>query len=167
MPHTATRQIGIDMGHRVTNHGSKCKNIHGHRYTIEATIGGALVPSGASEGMVADFGFMKDAMMQEIDGPCDHGLCLWIKDPLVPLLLKNPAEFDALSKALEDGILGQCAQGVCGKLYLMDLVPTAENLAEHWFRRLGPAIDALSNGQAHIVNVKVWETPNCFAEYFA
>ena len=30
------RQIGIDAGHRVMTHGSKCRNMHGHRYTIEA-----------------------------------------------------------------------------------------------------------------------------------
>src|SRR4051812_9687285 len=92
--HTATREIGIDMGHRVTNHGSKCRNVHGHRYTIEATITGDLIPDGASEGMVMDFSFLKEEMMREIDEYCDHALCLWVKDPIVTAQAERYGEWD-------------------------------------------------------------------------
>ena len=59
-----TREIGIDMAHRVTHHGSKCKNIHGHRYTIHAMVKGPLFESGEQQGMVLDFGFLKEEMMK-------------------------------------------------------------------------------------------------------
>ena len=38
-----TRRIGIDMGHRVPDHGSKCRNPHGHRYEILATCEGPVI----------------------------------------------------------------------------------------------------------------------------
>lgn len=163
--HTATRQIGIDMGHRVTNHGSKCKNIHGHRYTIEATIGGELVPSGVSEGMVLDFGFLKEEMLRAIDEPCDHGLCLWVKDPLLQSLPDAPRLTpDDIWMILERGASMKTTwQG--GKLYLIGRVPTAENLAEHWFQHLRVPVLSRSEGRAQLLRIKVWETPNCFAEY--
>ena len=45
------------MGHRVLNHRSVCKGLHGHRYKAEICVEGELVlESGSSEeGMVIDF----------------------------------------------------------------------------------------------------------------
>lgn len=145
MTYRITRQIGIDAGHRVTNHHSGCKNLHGHRYTIEATVEGVLAQSGSQEGMAGglDFSFLKEEMMREIHEPCDHGLILWIKDPFCSLL-----------STLES------------KLYFMDKVPTAENLAEHWGRRLVPRVVERSGGQARLVGLRVHETPNCFADWY-
>src|SRR4051812_45172843 len=85
--HTIAREIGIDMGHRVTFHGSKCRNLHGHRYTIQATCRGPLFVEGEQQGMVLDFGFLKEIMMKEIDEPCDHGMALWVDDPICSLFM--------------------------------------------------------------------------------
>jgi 6-pyruvoyltetrahydropterin/6-carboxytetrahydropterin synthase len=38
-----TKIVEWDMGHRVPNHKSKCRNPHGHRYRLEVTIGGPLI----------------------------------------------------------------------------------------------------------------------------
>ncbi len=35
---TCTRRIEFDAAHRILNHESKCKMLHGHRYAIEATF---------------------------------------------------------------------------------------------------------------------------------
>ena len=68
MAFSITRSIGVDCGHRVMTHGSKCKSIHGHRGTIEVTCAGpALHLSGEQSEMVVDFGFLKDAMINVID----------------------------------------------------------------------------------------------------
>lgn len=141
-----TREIGIDAGHRVPNHHSKCKNIHGHRYTIQATVEGELAESGSVEGMAGgmDFGFIKEEMMKEIDEPCDHGLILWEQDPFRVPFLKDKFET---------------------KLYLIDAIPTAENLAKHWFLKLEPKIQYCSAGKASLVKLRVYETPNCWADY--
>ena len=54
--------IQWDMGHRVMNHRSICKGLHGHRYKAEVSIKGDLINiKGASEeGMVIDFSDIKN-----------------------------------------------------------------------------------------------------------
>jgi 6-pyruvoyltetrahydropterin/6-carboxytetrahydropterin synthase len=139
-----TREIGIDAGHRVPQHGSKCRSLHGHRYTIQATCEGPLAQAGEETGMVLDFGFLKDEMMGEIDEPCDHALILWNQDPLIGILT---------------------GQEGCTKLYQVAFSPTAENLARHWFERLAPRVAARTGGRATLTNLRVLETPNCWADY--
>jgi 6-pyruvoyltetrahydropterin/6-carboxytetrahydropterin synthase len=160
-----TREIGIDMGHRVTNHGSKCRNLHGHRYTIEATLHGPIVESGEEEGMVMDFGFLKDVMMREIDTPCDHGTCLWIRDPILIHEL-GPTYLTEHDKVQSDTYV--LTEWKWGKLYLLNVVPTAENLARHWYQRLlRPVLDHIGKQGGMLYSVRVWETPNCNAVYAA
>ncbi len=153
-----TREIGIDAGHRVTNHHSKCKGLHGHRYKIQATIGGALETKGSTEGMVGgmDFGFLKEEMMNAIDRDCDHAMILWSKDPILEKL--NITVNPRVSYELRDSW--------AGKIYIMDEVPTAENLARHWFRRLAPRVSGRSKDAAELVQLRVHETPNCWADAF-
>ena len=38
MTTTCTRRIEFDAAHRVMEHESKCRHLHGHRYAIEATF---------------------------------------------------------------------------------------------------------------------------------
>lgn len=161
--HLISREIGIDAAHRVTWHNSKCKNIHGHRYIAQAWCSGPLAPSGEQTGMVLDFGFLKDVMMSEIDAPCDHGLILWIGDPFTPAfrppVLAGVSELHCAEHGFWSGT------GNFGKLYLVPFVPTAENLARHWFDRMAGHVRDRSGDRAELVGVKVWETPNCWAAY--
>jgi 6-pyruvoyltetrahydropterin/6-carboxytetrahydropterin synthase len=172
--HLITRQIGIDAGHRVTYHGSKCRNLHGHRYEIHATCAGPLFEAGEQQGMVLDFGFLKEEMMSEIDAPCDHGMILWVDDPLLPDFMifetkSNRADaiytMDDLRAIIPVYYGAWPIRGKIGKMYIVPFVPTAENLARHWFERLAKRVKARSDGMARLVNIKVWETPNCSAEY--
>ena len=160
-----TREIGIDMGHRVTYHGSKCRNLHGHRYRIEVTLQGRLKTDGEEEGMVMDFGFLKNLMMEEIDRPCDHGTCLWIADPELCRAL-GPS-LRAISAMVQEN--GQAeTMWQWGKLYVVPFVPTVENLAAHWFKRLHVGVlEHIGNNGGSLYSVKVWETPNCSAVYRA
>ena len=169
-----TRSIGIDAGHRIMTHGSKCKHLHGHRYTIDATceaIGGHLHEDGEQTGMVVDFGFLKDEMMEHIDEPGDHGLILSIQDDEVLEMFapENKKFSDWLAeKRNEVAKLGFCATSDAKlgmKLYLADFQPTAEALAHHWFRRLCDPVRKRSDQMARLLQIKVWETPNCSAEY--
>jgi len=157
--HLITREIGIDAGHRVTYHGSKCRNVHGHRYTIQATCAGPLATEGEEEGMVLDFGFLKEEMMNVIDGACDHGFIMWNKDPLLDSFvgIKNTC----LSHKKE----AHQMLGAFGKLYVVPFVPTAENLARHWFSLLLTRVNERTNGRARMYQITVWETPNCSAQY--
>jgi 6-pyruvoyltetrahydropterin/6-carboxytetrahydropterin synthase len=50
-------------------------------------------------------------------------------------------------------------------MYVVPFVPTAENLAKHWFERLAPKVEERSQGKGHLKAIKVWETPNCMAKF--
>ncbi len=163
MEHLITLKIGIDAGHRVPDHKSKCKSIHGHRYEIEATCAGPLEVTGEQTGRVLDFGFLKNAMMEEIDAPCDHSMILWVNDVYVNAWCDH-AQQNSAQDFLDVHGWAQCI-GSLGKLYLIGTVPTAENLAYHWFGRLSPRVHDLSKGRARLVNIRVWETPNCASDY--
>jgi len=139
-----TKTIGIDMGHRVPNHKSKCKNIHGHRYKIEVGVDDKIITEAgnSSEGMVIDFGDLKQIMMKVLDYKYDHGFCMYIKD-----------EFKTSFTILQ--MKGQ-------KIIFVPFIPTAENLAKHWFGELN---DVLILNKIKLSHVKVWETPTSTALY--
>ncbi len=150
------RRIEIDAAHRVPDHGSKCFNLHGHRYVIEAECVGPVISEGEQTGMVMDFGFLKACMIEVIHDPCDHGLILWEGDGDMLGMFEKP---------FDDGV------HVGIKLLKLPYVPTAENLAMYWHERLNLAIyrffrDREESALApELKAVHVWETPNCVATY--
>lgn len=158
---TCTREIQIDAAHRVPDHRSKCQKLHGHRYVVRTTVEGQLHAGGEQKGMVIDFGFLKEMMMEHIHDPCDHGLILFVEDPLATELVQIPITPGAVTaKELQPHFEAYL------KLYLMEEVPTAENLARHWYYRLMPSVLLASEEvKGHLKSVEVWETPNCFARY--
>ena len=161
--HEITRKIEIDAGHRVTFHGSKCRNLHGHRYTIEATCKGPLFEEGEQQGMVLDFGFLKEEMVEVIDKCCDHAMILWVDDPFARLFI-HERNFQEVKMRVTD--VGWARHNnERGAFYIMSTVPTAENLARHWFERLEEPIRLRSDKMATLVNLRVWETPNCWSDY--
>ena len=171
MKHLITREIGIDMAHRVTHHGSKCRSLHGHRYTIQAICEGTLFNVGEQQGMVLDFGFLKEEMMQSIDALCDHGAVLWQADELVQRIYPETVGHTGIVHEIagfnERIRFRAYAANLClaGKLVVLPFVPTAENLAYWWFYLLAPRIQKRSEGQATLHKLIVYETPNCKSEY--
>ena len=164
------RSIEIDAAHRVPEHGSGCRNLHGHRYKIEAYCKGELATEGEQQGMALDFKFLKEEMMRHIHDPCDHGMMLRYNDPLLELLAPNiaaMAEVVAMKDVYHDGMFladnSMWNKGL--KLYILPMVPTAENLAKHFYCKLFEHIKHRSDDRAKLARIRVWETPNCFAEY--
>ena len=53
---TITRKLEFDAGHRIPDHKSQCRNLHGHRYTLEITLLGQVIEEeGSSDnGMIMD-----------------------------------------------------------------------------------------------------------------
>ena len=133
------------MGHRVPNHKSKCRNLHGHRYKIEVAVDDKVITtSGASdEGMVIDFSDLKQVMMSEIDIVYDHSFTMYDKDA-----------FAEIFKSLEY-LHNQ-------KINFVPFVPTAENLAKHWYEIIKPKLE---ERKIKIKHVKIWETPSSTATY--
>jgi len=160
--YTITREIGIDMGHRIPLHQSKCKNIHGHRYKIFMTIQGKIVPDEEQtpeSGMLMDFGFMKDEMMRYIDAIYDHALCLSASDSLTDLLVSDGRAFDMERQ------LPRAYDTTWGTVVVIQKYPTAENLAEMWGQSLIKPVYEHTQGRCSLKSLTVYETPNCSATY--
>lgn len=138
-----TKSIEIDAGHRVPFHKGKCRNLHGHRYKIQVGVSGELATKGSDEGMVVDYGDLKTVMMEVIDANFDHSFIMW-KDDIFHLAFEEMAD--------------QHQQ----KIVFVDFVPTAENLAKHWYQLLESKFNKLG---IQLSFVKVWETPNSTAIY--
>ncbi len=88
-----------------------------------------------SRGMVLDFSDIKRVVSAWIDENLDHRMLLHQDDPAVPML-----------------------QEMSEPLYLLDRNPTAENIAKLIF-------DFTKESGFPIVEVRMWETPHCFASY--
>jgi len=160
------RRIEIDAGHRATYHNAKCSNLHGHRYTVIVSCVGPLIETGPQKGMVLDFGQLKTILKEEVDEPCDHTTILWVEDPLVQALIPDHEAFKAIIRpcVAEQGYC-RVEDSLSGVLYLLNGMPTAENLAAHWYNRIKPRIAALEGGRVLLQQIKVYESPQCMAAY--
>lgn len=170
---TIRRRIELDAAHRVPDHKSKCHALHGHRYKVDAVLSGPLWKEGEQKGMVMDFGFLKHLMMQEIHEPCDHGLILWAEDyAVLDTILCPPSYSPAMMQACREKVLTPPLHIPAWlKLYRLPSVPTAENLAFHWYHVLDEAITKFFSDRGEsregivLEELKVYETPNCTATY--
>src|SRR4030042_176274 len=98
-----TREIHFCYGHRLLDYQGKCRHLHGHNARVLITI---EAPELDERGMVLDFGDIKRVVSVWIDEHLDHRMILRRDDPAVPVLEQ----------------LGE-------PVFLMDVNPTAENLA--------------------------------------
>lgn len=135
---TCTRRLEFDAAHRIINHESKCKMLHGHRYSMEVTF---LANDLDNLGRVIDFGEVKELLGAWIDEHLDHNTILSIKD-----------------KNLGDDITKTTGQ----KIYYINENPTAENIAQHILLDICPKIFARKNVEC--IAIKLYETPNCYVE---
>lgn len=146
-----TKEVEFDAGHRVPSHSGKCRSPHGHRYKVQLQVGGSLVNSGGSsdEGMVADFGDIKQLLTTYIHDVLDHGSIVYINDVNYRKLLEADFEDE------EDW-----------KVILFPYVPTAENLALWCFEQLlGPFSEKFAEYDIYMTELTVWETPTSKATY--
>lgn len=141
-----TKIVEFDAGHRVPSHNGKCRNAHGHRYRVEATLRGPVhVARGRTDdGMVADFSVVKSLMMRDIHDEWDHAFLVWNRDELMMRALL---------------CLGGDHRSV-----VLGFVPTAENLACEAFRRLDASLREEFNEELALVRVRVYETPGSWAD---
>src|SRR3569623_68773 len=82
---TITRKLEFDAGHRIPDHKSQCRNLHGHRYTLEITLVGAVIEEeGSSDnGMIMDFSDVKALAKQHLIDVWDHAFLVYRKDAAV------------------------------------------------------------------------------------
>lgn len=138
---TCTRRIEFDAAHRVMQHEGKCKYLHGHRYVLEASFAARELDA---VGRVVDFGAIKEILGGWIDAQWDHTAILFDKD-------------QALGKAIID----QTGQ----RIFYLPANPTAENMAEYLMHTVCPAL--FGDMPIRCAKIKLYETPNCYAEVVA
>ena len=140
-----TRRLEFDAGHRIPQHKSQCRHLHGHRYALEITLSGEVIQTeGASEqGMVMDFSDVKDIALQKIANVWDHAFLVYRGDTQVLEFLNS--------------IPGH-------KTVVMDSVPTAENLALAAFKILDAAYIDVYGNHLRLERVRLYETPNNWAD---
>jgi 6-pyruvoyltetrahydropterin/6-carboxytetrahydropterin synthase len=127
-----TREIDFCYGHRLLDYDGKCRHLHGHNGRAVIVI---EAPKLDARGMVLDFNDIKRVVSQWIDENLDHRMILRRDDPAAPILQK----------------LGE-------PLYLLDVNPTAENIAKLIF-------DITAQQGFPVIETRLWETPRCFATY--
>jgi 6-pyruvoyl-tetrahydropterin synthase len=118
--------------------------------------------------MVMDFGFLKEFMMQQIHNFCDHGLCMSIDDPWLARMLPFSSHLYDRAKEVvaSEGWyhVEEHRKDNQTKLLIIPFIPTAENLAEFWFKRLKLPITQY-HPNVTLEKMYVWETPNSVAIY--
>ncbi|AOI96715.1 6-carboxytetrahydropterin synthase QueD [Burkholderia sp. LA-2-3-30-S1-D2] len=142
---TITRKLEFDAGHRIPDHCSQCRNLHGHRYVLEITLQGDIVTTkGASDcGMVMDFADVKSLAMEHLVSRWDHAFLVYAGDEPV--------------RAFLESMPGH-------KTVVLERVPTVENLAAIVFETLAQVYDAHYGVNLRLQHVRLYETPNCWAD---
>src|SRR3546814_5377159 len=82
---SVTRRLEFDAGHRIPDHRSQCRNLHGHRYVLEVTLAGDIVdaPGASDNGMLMDFSEIKAIAKRHIVDPWDHAFLVFRGDSAV------------------------------------------------------------------------------------
>lgn len=140
-----TRRLEFDAGHRIPNHASQCRHLHGHRYALEITLAGAIVDTEGApqQGMVMDFSDVKKIAREALVDRWDHAFLVYHADRVVVDFLASLPEH---------------------KTVVLPVVPTAEHLADEAFRILDAAYRDSYGGELRLQRVRLYETPNNWAD---
>ena len=144
---TVTRALHFDAGHRIPDHQSQCRNMHGHRYTLEITLSGPVSrEQGAPDhGMVLDFSDVKAIAKDLIVDRWDHAFLVYSGDTAVRTFLES--------------LPGH-------KTVVLDRIPTAENLVQIAFDTLSAAYRTQYGERLSLTHARLYETPNCWADCY-
>lgn len=136
-----TKEFKFEMAHALDYHEGKCKNIHGHSYTLSVRVFGTPIEEKCSEnGMVMDFSVLKDIVETNIIKKIDHALMLQKDSPY----LKNLELNDML-------------------IYKVDFQPTCENMLEYFSVIIRKHLP--SGVMLHSLFLR--ETPTSYCEWYA
>jgi 6-pyruvoyltetrahydropterin/6-carboxytetrahydropterin synthase len=119
---TVTKLFTFDSAHFLPEYDGPCGNLHGHTYLLEIEVCKTKQTKKLChyDGMVMDFGDLKDIVESNVVGRLDH----------------------------------QCLNDV------LPVIPTAENMVE-W---IADQLQTSALGQS-VQRIRLWETPNSFAEW--
>ena len=110
-----TKEFKFEMAHALHGYDGLCKNIHGHSYRLWVTLKGNVKDEQGhkKDGMVLDFGVLKDIIKPIIIDKFDHSL----------VLNSNSPHADIDLSAFE-------------KVFYLPFQPTSENLVTDFINRI-------------------------------
>jgi 6-pyruvoyltetrahydropterin/6-carboxytetrahydropterin synthase len=140
-----TTRLEFDAGHRIPDHKSQCRNLHGHRYAIEITLSGDIIQQehASENGMVMDFSDVKKIARETVVDVWDHAFIVYQHDSVV---------LDFLN-ALPNH-----------KTVVFPTIPTAENMASEAFRLLKAQYKDVYGNHLTLDRVRLYETPNSWTD---
>ncbi len=140
-----TTRLEFDAGHRIPNHKSQCRNLHGHRYAIEITLSGDIITqeNTSETGMVMDFSDVKAIAKKAVVNLWDHAFLVYQHDTSVLNFLNTLPNH---------------------KTVIFPTVPTAENMALEAFRILKAQYADTFGNHLKLEKVRLYETPNNWAD---
>lgn len=139
-----TKRFHFEMAHALFEYDGLCRNIHGHSYNLEVTLIGdtKTQPGHPKDGMVLDFGILKNIVKNEIVNRFDHALMV---NKLVP-----DEEIRLLKKTTN-------------RVIEVDFQPTTENIVSY----IAEIIQQHLTPGVSLYSVRLYETVTAFAEWFA
>ena len=142
------RWVETDTGHRVPNHKSKCRHMHGHRYRWEAELEGDVVTLGgvSDEGMLMDFSDVSAILNEYIHDVVDHAFIVYERD--------------------KEALVALSHMGDEHRTLIVPFIPTAENLAKWAFENVEPHISSTYGNSLKLHAFHVRETPKSWASWY-
>ncbi len=139
-----TKKFKFESAHALLGYDGPCKNIHGHSYKMAVTVIGKPLNDANSpkDGMVMDFGVLKQIVNEGIIKPFDHALILNANTKNI-----NSPEVKSLSE----------------KLILVNYQPSCENLLTDFVERIK---NKLPNN-IKLFSIRLNETSSSYAEWYA
>ncbi len=140
-----TTRLEFDAGHRIPNHKSQCRNLHGHRYALEIMLSGDIInqEKASENGMVMDFSDVKKIAKESVVDVWDHAFLVHTDDKLVLDFLNSLPNH---------------------KTVIFPSVPTAENMAAEAFKILKNQYKDTYGNHLKLERVRLYETPNSWAD---
>jgi 6-pyruvoyltetrahydropterin/6-carboxytetrahydropterin synthase len=139
-----TKEFAFEMAHALWNYDGPCRNVHGHSYRLFVTLSGTPIndPENPKNGMVIDFTDLKIIVKKEIVSVFDHAV-----------VVSN--QFDKEKTEMFSTMFGNTV--------LVDYQPTCENLISDFALRISRHLP----GEVKLHSLKLYETANSFAEWYA
>jgi 6-pyruvoyltetrahydropterin/6-carboxytetrahydropterin synthase len=139
-----TKEFKFESAHALLGYDGPCKNIHGHSYRLAVTVIGEPLNDNSSpkNGMVMDFGILKQIINDSIVKPFDHALIL---------------------NAKTEHVHSKETKSLAEKLILADYQPSCENLLLDFVERIKNKLPE----HIQLFSIRLDETSNSFAEWYA
>jgi 6-pyruvoyltetrahydropterin/6-carboxytetrahydropterin synthase len=140
-----TKIFHFDTGHALAGYDGKCRNVHGHSYTLEVTVTGEPIsnPNHVKFGMVIDFGDLKQIVQKYVIDDYDHAL----------VLNKNTIYKE----------IGEFLKERNHHILLVDFQPTGEMMIQDMAQRIQNHLP--ENVCLH--HLRLYETGTSYAEWYA